>query len=160
MLALLSLIPTKDFIYGSAIVALLAIFGAYTLHERRLGAAHEAAAVATASAKTQAAADAKIKALEDEYTAQLDIIVEKQSADIQAAADNSASLAARLRYYEANHCTHTVLPSAPASAPSGAAGPSGASGVEAAIEQLIAASEHDNAVIVAERAERDSLTGK
>lgn len=37
MLALLKLIPLKDWLYGALIVALLAGFGAYTIHERHIG---------------------------------------------------------------------------------------------------------------------------
>lgn len=49
-LALLKLIPLKDWLYGSAIVALLIGFGVYTAHERGVGEAKEIAAVAKAVA--------------------------------------------------------------------------------------------------------------
>ena len=54
---LLSLIPGKDWIYLGLIVALLAGFGAYTVHERHLGAAHEVAALKASSDKLQADTD-------------------------------------------------------------------------------------------------------
>lgn len=56
------MIPAKDYVYGAVIVALLAAFGAYTVHERHEGAAHIAAADAKAAtaeaAKNQAITDA------------------------------------------------------------------------------------------------------
>lgn len=52
--ALLALIPTKDWIYGGVVVALLAGFGWYTVHERNIGKAHEVALV-TKQAAIQAA---------------------------------------------------------------------------------------------------------
>ena len=57
--ALLALIPGKDLAYGAIIVALLAGFGWYTIHERNIGKAHEAAALAASSAKLQAETDKK-----------------------------------------------------------------------------------------------------
>jgi hypothetical protein len=57
--ALLALIPGKDLAYGAIIVALLAAFGAYTIHERHIGAAHETAALKASSAKLQAETDKK-----------------------------------------------------------------------------------------------------
>jgi hypothetical protein len=55
--ALLALIPGKDIVYGIIIVAILAGFGAYTVHERHLGAAHEVAALRASSDKIQADTD-------------------------------------------------------------------------------------------------------
>jgi len=66
--ALLALIPGKDLAYGAIIVALLAAFGAYTIHERHIGAAHETAA---------------LKASSDKLIAQ----TAKQTADLQARAN-------------------------------------------------------------------------
>ena len=57
--ALLALIPGKDLAYGAIIVALLAGFGWYTIHERDIGKAHEVAALAASSAKLQAETDKK-----------------------------------------------------------------------------------------------------
>ncbi len=39
MFALLKFVPLKDWLYGAMIVALLAAFGAYTVHERHIGEA-------------------------------------------------------------------------------------------------------------------------
>jgi hypothetical protein len=73
MSALLALLPAKDWIYGGVIVALLIGFGAYTVHERRVGAAKVVAAdtkladeqkahvadVQATAAKTSAAVEAQ-----------------------------------------------------------------------------------------------------
>lgn len=50
MLALLKLVPLKDWLYGSAISALLIGFTVYSAHERGVGVAHEKAAVTKAVA--------------------------------------------------------------------------------------------------------------
>lgn len=54
MLALLKLIPFKDWAYGGIIVALLVGFGVYTHHERVIGATKEAATVAKVAVKAEA----------------------------------------------------------------------------------------------------------
>jgi hypothetical protein len=59
----LAMIPFKDWIYGGVIVALLAGFGWYTVHERNLGAAHEVAALQASSEKIQQETDKKTTAL-------------------------------------------------------------------------------------------------
>ena len=55
MLALLKLIPFKDWVYGSIIVALLAGFGWYTHHERQVGATKLQAAVTQVADRAEAA---------------------------------------------------------------------------------------------------------
>ena len=57
--ALLALIPSKDLVYCAILLAVIAGFGAYTVHERHLGAAHETAALKVSSAKLQAETDKK-----------------------------------------------------------------------------------------------------
>lgn len=54
MLALLKLIPFKDWVYGGLIAALLVGFGVYTHHERVIGATKEAAAVTKIAVKAEA----------------------------------------------------------------------------------------------------------
>ncbi len=66
--ALLALIPGKDLVYCAILLAVIAGFGAYTVHERHLGAAHEVAA---------------LKASSDKLIAQ----TAKQTADLQARAN-------------------------------------------------------------------------
>lgn len=154
----LSLVPIKDWLYVGAIVALLIGFGVFVHHERSLGAAAEVRVVQEASAKVQAAAAKQVAALNSQHAATVAAIQEKQSADLKAAAAQSASLASRLRQYRANRsCPGPVLAGTPAAPAAGAAGPSS---VDEAVAGVIAAAAHDNAIVIAERAERDSLTGK
>lgn len=159
--ALLALIPGKDWLYGGIIVALLVGFGWYTHRERSIGAANEVKVVQAASAKVQAAAAKQIADLNTQHAATVAAIQETQSVQLKAAAADSATLAGRLRNYEANRsCPRPVLAGSPAAPTGSASSPGSNSSVESAVEQVIAAAEHDNAVIDAERAERDSLTGK
>lgn len=159
--ALLALIPGKDWLYGGIIVALLIGFGWYTHRERSIGAANELAAVQTASAKEQENAREAIIALNAHYAATVAAIKVVQNAQLQIAATDSAVLTQRLRNYEANRsCPRPVLAGSPAASAGSASSPGSDSSVESAVERVIAAAEHDNAVIDAERAERDSLTGK
>lgn len=60
MLAFLKLIPTKDYLYGAAILTLLIGFGVYTHHERVVGEAR----IEAQDAKLAAAEKAKNEALE------------------------------------------------------------------------------------------------
>jgi len=153
----LSLIPIKDWIYLGAIVALLSVFGWYTVHERHIGAQHELEAVQKASAKTQAEAQAQIDELDKSYTATLAAVQEKQDEQLKTAAATAADLSSRLRNYEAHNRACPVLPGTAAPAASGVAAPDS---VTEAVAGVIAAAEHDLAVIDAERQERDALTGK
>lgn len=60
-MALLSLIPFKDWVYGAIIASLLVAFGVYTHHERVLGEQK----IVAIDAKAAAAAEAKVKAATD-----------------------------------------------------------------------------------------------
>jgi hypothetical protein len=51
---LLSLLSAKDAFYGALVLGLAIAFGVYTIHERHIGEAHEAAAVAKATAALEA----------------------------------------------------------------------------------------------------------
>jgi hypothetical protein len=51
--------PIRFYLYLGALITLLAGFGAFTVHERRVGAAHEISAVQEATRKAQAKADAQ-----------------------------------------------------------------------------------------------------
>ena len=57
MLALLRLLGWKDVFYGALGFTLVIAFGLYTLHEREVGEAHEAAAVEAQTKKLQADTD-------------------------------------------------------------------------------------------------------
>lgn len=80
MLALLKLIPIKDYVYGAIIIALLVGFGLFIHHEREVGAASLKAADAKAVA-AQVAANAKVEANE---TASLGIAVTTYTKSIAA----------------------------------------------------------------------------
>jgi hypothetical protein len=155
MLALLALIPNKDKLYIALVLALVS-FGAYEyFHLQAEGARRQAAADAAADAKVAQVAIAQ-KAKDDaDYAARAQQLQESYNADIARANAASDDLTRRLRIYEARRCP--VLPSAPAAPTAGAAAPDS---VGEAIEALIRAAEHDLVVLGAERAERDSLTGK
>ena len=155
MSALLSALGLKDAIYGVLIVAALA-WGGWTWHKYESAVAY-AATVKTESSQAKAAAAKQVADLTAQHTAAVAAIQEKQNADLQAAAAQSAGLAQRLRQYAATRCTDTVLPGAPAPASIAAASPSS---IVDAVAGLVSAAAHDNAVIAAERAERDALTGK
>jgi hypothetical protein len=63
-MGLLALVPVKDWLYGGVILAMLAGFGWYTVHERNLGAAHEVAALKASSDRLQQETDKKTTALQ------------------------------------------------------------------------------------------------
>lgn len=54
MIALLKLIPFKDWVYGGIIAALLVGFGVYTAHERHIGAENQAVKTARVAEKAEA----------------------------------------------------------------------------------------------------------
>jgi hypothetical protein len=153
--AMLSALGIKDIVYGVLIAAALA-YGGWTYHKYESAVAYAATAKAE-TAQVQKAAALAIQNSQNDYAAKLAATQETQNAQLKAAAASSATLAARLRQYQANRCPNPVLGSAAAAASGGVAD---TGSVESALEQLAAAAAHDNAVIVAERAERDSLTGK
>ncbi len=159
-------IPIKDWIYIAIIVILGIGFWSWSVHERKVGAAHETAAVLKASDKTKAAADKLLAAQDADYKAKLKASQEKRDADVNAAAAHAADLGDRLRYYETHHGTDTVLPGTAAPGTPAAACAGSDSDVvvpRATFEALLAveaAAEHDHAILLSERAERDSLTGE
>ncbi len=155
MFALLSGLGIKDIFYG-ALIAVAVSWGGWTYHKYEAAVTYARDAKAeTAQVQAKAAADAKAK--DDDYAAKLAATKVTQDVQLQAAAAQSADLAQRLRNYTARRCPGPVLPGA---APAAAGGAAGASSVDEAIAGVIAAAGHDNAVITAERAERDALTGK
>jgi hypothetical protein len=168
MFAILGLIPSRVWEYLGIVLALSIAFGAYTLHERRLGAAHELAAVVAENAAVTAAADQRIADLTKDYTAKLkgaqDAFLQNAlAADKQHAADVD-----RLRKLAAYYQSHAVLPSAGGTgaepdptAGSGSAGGVGVVYIDANVPlDLASALRHDDDLLAVCRAERDSLTGK
>lgn len=123
MLAFLKLVPLKDWLYAGVIALLLIVFGAYTKHERSVGAARilsaDAAALVRATEKT-AAETQRLKDLADKA----------EHAHDQEIAD--------LRLYRATHPVHVGVchaagnnqPSVPSTAGSnsGNASPGSSSG--------------------------------
>lgn len=166
MTALLKLIPLKDWIYLAILILLGCGFWYYTVHERKIGAAHEIAAVTKASDATKRQAQATIDTNAAQYAANLKASQEKRDADVNAAAAHAADLGERLRYYETHNGGNPVLqgPTAPGTPAAACSGSDSEVVVPRAIyEGLInveAATEHDQPIIVSERSERDSLTGK
>lgn len=152
---MLALIPIKDWIYGAIILAVgLFAWHTYSKYETAVKYAEN---VKAATVQVEANVKKAIDDLNTTHAAVLAAIQEKQNADLQTAAAQSADLAQRLRNYQATRCPSAVLGSAAPAAPSGAAS---TGSVDDAVAGVIAAAAHDNAVIAAERAERDSLTGK
>jgi hypothetical protein len=153
--ALLALVPFRDWLYAAAIIS-LGLFAWHTYHKYEVAVAY-AATVKTESAATEAKARAAIAAADDYYATTLKTIQETANVNIKVAQDQSTALAGRLRQYAADHCGNTVLGSSASATPTGAPG---ASSVDEAVSGVISAAAHDNAIVLAERAERDSLTGK
>jgi hypothetical protein len=166
MLALLALIPTKDKIYA-ALIALLLVAGAYEYyHLQSVGASKELTLVRAGEAKATAAAKAQADTDTADYNAKLKASQESENAALQTAAAESASLTSKLQYYQAHRYSCPVLPGAASPGEAAVAGSDSigqaqqGSVVDQDIAALIAAAAHDNAVINAERSERDSLVGK
>lgn len=91
MLAFLKLVPLKDGLYAAAIAALLIVFGAYTKHERTVGASRILVADAAALVKATATAKAETDRLQ------------KKADEAEHAHDKEI---ADLRLYRATHPVH------------------------------------------------------
>ena len=161
---MLSFLPLRDWIYLGVIVGALIAFGVYTRHERAIGAQHELQVVQKASDEAKAEAQKRIDALTAQHATEVAKVKSDEAANLALANQRADDLSVRLRDYSRRGCTNPVLDSAPTAAAGGApsAGSTGGApaGVELALERLIHAAEHDTQVTLAERAERDSLTGK
>jgi hypothetical protein len=125
---MLALLPLKDWVYLGVILALLAAFGGYTIHERRAGAAHEITALQKSSAKLTADADKKIATLTAAHAATVEQVVKENDAKIAAANTEHSSDLERLREYDAYRRQHPTVSSA--SQPAGTTSP-GSSGTVA-----------------------------
>ena len=162
---LAKLIPIRDYLYAALIVALL-IFGwrEYRGIEAE-GAAREAAAVAAASTKAQAAAQAANNKLIADYDAALTKVKVTYAESIKDADAAHAADLQRLRERASSGggpnpaANGTPTSSAPADAGAGGAGALGS--VPAVLaEDLAVALRADDAALTQCYAERDSLTGK
>jgi hypothetical protein len=167
MSALLALIPLKDWIYGGIIVAILAGFGWYTVHERDLGKASEVAALKKSSDELQAKAAAHVAQVAKAYSTASTVNLENLNAQLKAASDQHDSDAQRLREYDAYRRTHPAVASAQTGSGFGSAGSQSSNGYDeqfASLEQvalqLATAGREVNASLAACMADRTTLTGK
>jgi len=167
MLALLKLVPFKDWVYLSLILALLGGFAAYTIHERRIGAAHEATALKKSSDELQAKAAAHVAQVAKAYAESSTANEENLNAQLKAASDQHDSDAQRLREYDAYRRSHSAVASAQAGSGAGSQGGSGAGedvdqlgSLEQVALGLATAGREVNAALTACMADRNSLTGK
>lgn len=163
----LALIPTKDWIYLSLIIAVLIGFGSYTIHERHVGAAKEVAALEKSSKKLQDAAVKKVAALTTEHATQVATIIGVIDNERKANAAKSASDAERLREYDAYRRAHSAV-DRPASGPGDQGGGDGSaptvdnllSSLEQVGLQLATANRLAKTALTSCMIERESLTGK
>lgn len=159
-LAILKLLPAKDYVYGAIIAALLGWFGWYTYHERHVGAQETVAAVQKASKKAEATAEKQVQKLTNEHAADVAAIEDKYEGMLSDADDAHNADLQRLhdaeRYRQANSAVARTL-SAPAQAPSGT---DSTKRLESISAELADALRKDDAALEACYADRDSLTGK
>ena len=167
MPAFLSLIPVKDWIYGGIIVAILAGFGWYTVHERNIGAAHETAALKASSDKLQAAAQKQIAQLTTQHAADTAKILGNLHDEQNRNAMLSDSDARRLRQFDAYRRAHPALGSTagkPGTVASGTASTPDVGELTQRLEQvageLANATRAASSTLSACMADRDSITGK
>lgn len=80
MLALLKLVPVKDWIYAGIIAALLALFGVYTVHERHIGEQK----IETADARVVSAEKARDQAIQATALSEINVSVQKYQAAVTA----------------------------------------------------------------------------
>ena len=167
-IALLKLLPYRDYAYAALAVAAVSWFLVHDHNERVIGAKREAAAVAAASAKTQAAAAAAVKQLNDTYSVQVKEITDGFQIQLAAAAAQHASDVERLRERASadGDGGRSVLRGAAGSQQgkatgAGGAGAEGLGDVPGALAlELADALRHDDAALTACYADRDALTGK
>lgn len=167
MTALLALLPARDYFYAALIIALIA-FGVYERnHLIDEGITHETAAVTAASAKAEAAADAKIKVLTAQHEKTVEAIEEDYAQHEQANIAQRSADADRLREYDAYRRAHGSVASAASGPAATIQAASDASGGDEILERLesisvdLAASLRDEAVALSScMVERDALTGK
>lgn len=166
-MALLSLIPFKDWVYGGIIVALLIGFGVFVHHERTVGAAHEVAALQKSSQELIAKETAHVALVAKTYAAAAAATQGDLDAKIQAADAQHTSDAQRLREYSAYRSTHPDVASPAGASRNNGAGTSGAGQGEdfvASLGQsgvaLADALRDTSAALSACMKDRNDLTGK
>ena len=102
----------KDYLYGAALLILVAGFGWYTVHERDLGKARELAILQESSQKLQAAADAHVAALVAQHDHEVASL--KGTYENQRIIDSAQRIsdAQRLHNYDAYRSAGTPVPGA------------------------------------------------
>ena len=166
-MALLGLIPVKDWIYGLLIAGLIA-FGVYEVHHLKAeGAAKEVAALQVSSDKLQAAAAKQVAATAASYSATLSTVTENLDAQVKAAATQHTADALRLQNFDAYRRSHPQVgspgggPSAQSPGTSVAAGTSDYLTSLGQVALSFAGANADAAsALSACMADRDALTGK
>lgn len=160
ILALLKLVPLKDWLYVAAIVAIIGLFSWYTVHERHIGAAHELAAVTKASDKAKADAEKLVKDLTDQHATDVAKIEDTYEHALATADSQHASDLQRLRNADAARRAGTMLQGASSNSPQTDGGAAGLSPLESVSAELADALRRDDSALTACYADRDSLTGK
>jgi hypothetical protein len=167
VLALFSLIPIKDWVYSGIIIAILAGFGWYTIHERDIGKADEVAALQKSSQALQAKAAAHVAQVAKAYSTASSVNLENLNAQLKAASDQHDSDAQRLREYDAYRRAHPAVASAQTGSGAGSSGGSGTieddgrfASLEQVALQLATAGREVSAALSACMADRNALTGK
>lgn len=159
-LALLKLIPLKDWVYVAAIVAIVSVFTWYTVHERHVGATHELAAVTKAGHKAEDAAEQRIKTLTDQHAIDVAKVEENYENLLKTADDQRVSDLQRLRNADAYRKTHSVLGSTSGAGTQTTSGTTCLNPLESISAELADALRRDDAALAACYVERDSVTGK
>ena len=149
MFALFALLPGKDWLYLTAIAALLCGFGYYTHKERVYGAAHEIALMQGSSAQLEAANASKLSKLAAADAAKLAAIETSHAQALAASNASTAALAVRLRNAEsaARRSAAVSGNTAAASGPDGAA--SVPSGLDEAVAGVVTAAGADAQQVIA-----------
>jgi len=159
-LMLLKLIPAKDWLYIAIIVAIIGLFGWYTVHERRIGAQHEIVAIQKASKKATDAANKRIQDLTDQHAADVAVIEGNYESLLKDADTAHTSDLQRLRNADAYRKANPMLGSSPGGSAQTNNGSDSFERLERVSSGLADALRQDDAALSACYAERDSLTGK
>lgn len=162
--ALLALVPARDWLYGG--IAAVAAFIAWDLHHKYEVAINYQKTVQAESAQTLAAAQKTITTNDTDYKAKLAAEKLAHANDTLAALQQHNADVARLRAATAAHAANPLLGSAASASPGSPAGTGSAASLSGLPEQAVVcqglsdALAHDDALLIAERTERDALTGK
>ena len=149
MFALFALLPGKDWLYLTAIVALLCGFGWYTHKERVYGAAHELAMVQGSAAQLETANASKLSKLAAADAANLATIEASHAQALAASNASTAALAVRLRNAESAVRRGAAVPGNPAAASRPDGAPAVPSGLDEAVAGVVTAAGADAQQVIA-----------